>query len=399
MEYSIRYTDTTNLQTRSFAAVIFRRIAIRTQKDNTGTTKELFLQLHDAQRVEIRTKLLQAYAAETRASVRNKIADAIAEIARQYTDEEVLGASGARDTWPDLLHALFQASNSSEATMRESAFRIFETTPGIIERQHEDAVVAVFDKGLKDPEPEVRLATMAAFSSFFRSLNKKSQQKYYALIPDILNTLVPLKEAQDSDLLTRALLSIIDLADTASRMFKNVFGQLVTLCMSLIQDKELDDQTRQNALELMITFAEQNPAMCKKEADYASNMVTQCLSLMTDVGADDEDASEWNAQEDLDFDESDQNHVAGEQCMDRLANKLGGSVILPPTFTWLPRMITSMSWRDRHAALMAISAISEGCQELMEGELDKVLDLVVPALQDQHPRVRWAACNALSTLR
>ena len=92
------------------------------------------------------------------------------------------------------------------------------------------------------------------------------------------------------------------------------------------------------------------------------------------------------------------NHVAGEQCMDRLANKLGGQALLMPTFGWLPRMMTSSAWRDRHAALMAISAISEGCRDLMEGELDKVLDLVVPALRDPHPRVRWAGCNALGQM-
>lgn len=84
--------------------------------------------------------------------------------------------------------------------------------------------------------------------------------------------------------------------------------------------------------------------------------------------------------------------------MDRLANKLGGQVILLPTFNWLPRMMMSSNWRDRHAALMAISAISEGCHDLMEGELDKVLNLVVPALQDPHPRVRWAGCNALGQM-
>ena len=84
--------------------------------------------------------------------------------------------------------------------------------------------------------------------------------------------------------------------------------------------------------------------------------------------------------------------------MDRLANKLGGQVILAPTFGWLPRMMLSDSWRDRHAALMAISAISEGCRELMVGELNKVLELVVPALRDPHPRVRWAGCNALGQM-
>ena len=84
--------------------------------------------------------------------------------------------------------------------------------------------------------------------------------------------------------------------------------------------------------------------------------------------------------------------------MDRLANKLGGQTILAPTFNWLPRMMTSMAWKDRHAALMAISAISEGCRDLMIGELSQVLDLVIPALSDAHPRVRWAGCNALGQM-
>jgi hypothetical protein len=207
-----------------------------------------------------------------------------------------------------------------------------------------------------------------------------------------------LTEQHDSDQLTKALVTIIDLAEASPKMFKGVFSQLVQLAISMISDKDLEDQTRQNALELMATFADCNPTMCKKEPAYIENMVTQCLSLMTDVGTDDENAEEWNAQEDLDLDESDSNHVAGEQCMDRLANRLGGQIVLPPTFTWLPRMITSTNWRDRHAALMAISAISEGCHELMEGELDRVLELVVPALTDPHPRVRWAGCNALGQM-
>ena len=98
------------------------------------------------------------------------------------------------------------------------------------------------------------------------------------------------------------------------------------------------------------------------------------------------------------MEESSLNHVAGEQCMDRLANKLGGAAVLPATFTWLPRMMISSAWRDRHAALMAISAISEGCRDLMIAELDKVLELVVPALRDPHPRVRFAGCNALGQM-
>ena len=62
----------------------------------------------------------------------------------------------------------------------------------------------------------------------------------------------------------------------------------------------MGETARQNALELMATFADNAPLMCKKDANFTNDMVTQCLSLMTDVGADDDDAEEWNVSEDLD---------------------------------------------------------------------------------------------------
>ncbi|KAF2859605.1 ARM repeat-containing protein [Piedraia hortae CBS 480.64] len=385
--------------TRAFAAVLCRRVASRPVQDaSSGAQRERFLQLDHNSRMAIRAKILQALAGETSTYVRHKQGDTAAEIARQHVDDYITNPDGSRDTWPELLSALFQMSQSPDSTVRECAFRILEGTPGIIEKQHEDVVLGVFQRGLRDDSLDVKLATMSAFASFFQSLNKTSQRRYYVLIADVLNTLVPLKEASDSVKISNAVLAVIQLAETASKMFKNVFSDLVQVSISLIQDQSLEDRARQNALELMATFADVNPTMCKRDPNYVSQMVTQCLSLMTDVGADDDDASEWLNEEDVEGTESDNNHVAGEQTIDRLANKLGGQTLLPPTFNWLPRMITSASWRDRHAALMAISAISEGCQALMEGELDKVLELVVPTLKDAHPRVRWAGCNALGQM-
>jgi hypothetical protein len=57
--------------------------------------------------------------------------------------------------WPELLGALFQASQSNDAGQRETAFRIFSTTPGIIEKQHEDVVITAFKGGFADSETSV----------------------------------------------------------------------------------------------------------------------------------------------------------------------------------------------------------------------------------------------------
>lgn len=61
-----------------------------------------------------------------------------------------LTTTSSGEQWPELLGVLFQASQSPEAGVREAAFRIFATTPGIIEKQHEETVVGVFAKGLRD---------------------------------------------------------------------------------------------------------------------------------------------------------------------------------------------------------------------------------------------------------
>lgn len=61
------------------------------------------------------------------------------------------------EPWADLLTILFQLSIADDSSKRETAFRVFNTTPGIIEKQHEDAVGHAFTKGFKDTEVGVSL--------------------------------------------------------------------------------------------------------------------------------------------------------------------------------------------------------------------------------------------------
>jgi importin-5 len=140
---------------------------------------------------------------------------------------------------------------------------------------------------------------MEAFAAFFRGLPKKNQSKYFKLLPEVLNILPPIQNSHDSEDLSKALVALIDLAETSPKMFKPLFHTLVGFSIKVIQDKELDNLSRQNALELMATFADYAPSMCRKDESYTQDMITQCLSLMTDLGEDDDDASEWLSSDDV----------------------------------------------------------------------------------------------------
>lgn len=151
-------------QVRSFAAVIFRRIASKTRKMGQDQMAEMFVSLAKEHAAIIRQKLLECLVNEADKNVRNKISDAVAEVGRQYSDAGTLqpfrktGKLGKSanlrldETWPELLTILFQLSIADDPGKRESAFRVFNTTPGIIEKQHEEAVGQAFTKGFKDPE-------------------------------------------------------------------------------------------------------------------------------------------------------------------------------------------------------------------------------------------------------
>lgn len=84
---SIAKTISPPKQTRAFSSVLFRRIATKTRKDPaTGEAKEVFLSLPNEQRVAIREKLVVCLTTESVLDVRKKVGDAVAEVARQYTD-------------------------------------------------------------------------------------------------------------------------------------------------------------------------------------------------------------------------------------------------------------------------------------------------------------------------
>jgi oligoendopeptidase F len=75
---------------RSFAAVIFRRIASKTRKTDSGTTVDMFFSIAKDQAVAIRQRLLVTLGEEPDRAVRNKISYAVAEVARQYIENSQL---------------------------------------------------------------------------------------------------------------------------------------------------------------------------------------------------------------------------------------------------------------------------------------------------------------------
>lgn len=375
---------------KSFSAVLFRRIAIRSPKEFNIISERTIGVISEESKRQIRAVLLQGFASVQSSQVRRKLADCVSEVAKDD--------ASPRGSWPELVPAIFQAATAADASFRESAYRILSTSPEIIEKDYVQDILPVFVTGFEDESDDVRISACTAYVSFFRELPKSVWQLFTPLLPNLLNSLPRFLNSGQDHALANVLESLIDLVEIVPKMFKDMFPTIIEFCSGVAKNLDLDLSARLAALELLTTFSEVSPAMCKQTSVYATAMVLVNLSMLTEVSQDDEDAAEWNNETNTDEDDEEPEYDAARQSLDRVSLKLGGQALAAPLFQYLPGMCQSSQWRECFAALMALSSAAEGCVDLLITEIPKLLDMVMPTLDHPHPRVQYACCNALGQM-
>ncbi|KAJ2777475.1 importin subunit beta-3 [Coemansia javaensis] len=373
-------------QARAFAAVLLRRLAFQTVNatDNKEDERTVWSVVPGAVQQAVKAELLGALRSETERSARHKLCDTIAEIANNEGDGQ----------WPDLLGALYACAQDGNAQLRESAYRVFSSCAHLLEGQSAAAVTGAFTGALQDAEAAVRQAALQAAVAYIVGTDEKQRSGLAAMVGPMLGVLTPLLQSGDEAALTEALAALVEAGEEAPKLFRAVLGDLVAFATAIGNNAELESATRQAAMELLVTLAEAAPGMCRKSAQFCQAVVPVCLQMLSSI----EDDEAWHTAETLEDADSDENHVFGEQTLDRLANALGGRQLLPVAFNYIPQMLQAGEWAQRHAGLMAVSSIGEGCYKLMRNELSRVLDLITPRFRDEHARVRYAACNCVGQM-
>ena len=104
------------------AAVLLRRLFTNTFED---FWPGLGAEVHGV----VKQELLLAVQNDAVDSVRRKICDALAELARNLFDEN------GNNLWPEVLKFLFELASSENPALRQSAFHVFGAVPGIFGNQ------------------------------------------------------------------------------------------------------------------------------------------------------------------------------------------------------------------------------------------------------------------------
>lgn len=377
-----------DLTLSSLSAVLFRKLALRAPPSSkTVIIAKNITHISTEALTQIRSTLLKGFFSERLNSIRHKLSDAIAECAQEDLPE-----------WPELLQMLFESTRNSNPNFRESSFRVFTSVPHLINVIDINNSLPIFEAGFTDNEDNVKIAAVTAFVACFKQLPKIHWSSLGVLLPILLNSLPKFLDDGKGDALAAVFESLIELVELAPKLFRTMFDQIIQFTSMVIKNKSLETSARTIALELLTVFSECAPQMCKSNPNYAQSLIMDTLLMMTEVSIDDDQALEWQRSDDVEEDNEEAAYDNARQALDRVALKLNGKYLAPPLFQYLQQMVGSSEWRERFGALMALSSAAEGCCDVLIGEVPKILDMVLPLINDPHPRVQYSCCNVLGQI-
>ncbi|CAI4225451.1 unnamed protein product [Auanema sp. JU1783] len=344
---------------------------------------------------EFSNEVLNASMKETVVSLRKKLSDVIAELAREMIDEE----SGAQK-WPAVITYIDHCSKSEDVELKLSAMLLIDAVPNVFGNEQErylQEIKQMIRACLVHPSAPVRSAATKAFVSFltFNEDDDKLVKGFSSDVPAILEVCSHVVSTEEDD--DGPLQALADLVSTTPKVVIPHIDAIVVLCSKIIENAEVDECYRNSAMEVLTSLCETAPNSIKKRAPHVIPVILQsALILMTEL---DDSVEDWLLVDDVDEGDIEEDVAAvGETSLDRISCALNGKAILQPFFEAIEKLLADGDWRKRHAALMAISAVGEGSKRAMEPLIEKVVDTVAPFLQDTHPRVRHAACNAMGQM-
>lgn len=299
---------------------------------------------------------------------------------------------------------MFQCIVSDSVKLKESALFIFAQLAQYIGETlipHLSTLHGVFLQCLSSGVPEdVRIAALGATINFIQCLeNVKDRDRFQDLLPAMMQTLTEALNHGQEATAQEALELMIDLAGTEPRFLRRQIVEIVGSMLQIAEAEErLEEGTRHLAIEFVITLAEARekaPGMMRKLPQFVQRLFGILMKLLE--GIDDEPA--WHGAETEDEDAGETtDYSVGQECLDRLAISLGGNTIVPVASELLPAYLSAPEWQKHHAALICLAQIAEGCSKVMIKNLEQVVSMVLNSFHDPHPRVRWAAINAIGQL-
>lgn len=354
--------------------------------------------------------LLESFNRSNDRTVRNRISDAISQVASLASQYEEW-----RELMEFLVVSLSNGSQSDDSII--ALLRIITATPDLFSNQDAPALVSLVSviNGVVSNRPGVSVEAVQALSSLtiFFYPDEKRRSAFTTVVTQTVPAVAQMLSGsidEKEDDLAQVLNCAADLVFECPRLFTgkkqektSTLPEYVAMASALIRRLREDqydeeDKVASAALEFICAAVEGNPSAFRRDRA----LLEASAVLLLQVTGMESGTDEWLTTDPTDEDDNASMSILGQQSLDRFALALGGAVAGPILFNHIGTLLTNPegTWRNKYSGLMAVASTAEGCaQDFLEDHLEGLLTIIWPCFNGTgHPRVQYAACHALGQL-
>jgi hypothetical protein len=255
----------------------------------------------------------------------------------------------------------------------------------------------IFEKGLNDPDTQVKVSSLKAVSQFLNNLvNKETVFKFQNLAPIIIQSLIVVLQT-DIEAGKQSLITLNDLAEAKGKFWKDHLDSLINVVCEIAKATNFESEIRETALEIVYSLAKGTPVNMRKCKVLKSVFIPLLFELMCDLDNINDIKTWTESNEDAEL-ENKEMFYGSVEGIGRLCTDLGGKFMLENAFGYIESFLNNTDWIKNQAAFAAMGWMAAGCYDEFKGNIKDLLAHVSLGLTKEHPRVRYSALVCLSFL-
>ncbi|KAH8832771.1 ARM repeat-containing protein [Flagelloscypha sp. PMI_526] len=365
----------------STEAPIRQLAAVELSKRVASTSTDLWIQVSQSEREQIKVKLPLICVEDSAKLVRHSTARVIASIA---------SIELPNGTWNELLGIIGNMCHSNDPQHREiGSFILFTVLENVAEAFSDkfQELMALLQPLLADPASiEVRVnavRSLGVLASWLDNDQKSDIKAMQSLVPAIIGVFSTAIESQDDAAVTK----LTDVYETMLIVEAPVLGKhipdLVQFLLQYGGNRSLDSDIRVsilNCLQWTISY--------KKSKIQGQNMAGAILQALFPITTEEE-------PEDPDDEAPSRSAL---RIIDTLSTKLPPTQVFPTLRDLIVQYFSSADAASRRGAMFALGVAVEGCSEYMTPKMNEIWPLIEAGLRDGDATVRKASCVGVSCL-
>ena len=390
--------NTTDLSVKLYCAIIIRKIFLVNDDSKNDIIKTFNL---DNKNV-LKNNLFNALVNNVQdKNLNKKIANAIVNVFTCLLEND--------EKWDELLKYIIGNFNlelsENNLNIIELSLYLLSNVYGVANDQLKEGIpvfLNCFSIYFKSNILSLKAKTVECINELLCSTSsKKESKKFREFIYYILETTLQCLKEHSSENLKICLDSLNDLSEYEPKILRKSFSDIFILMGKIIEDKEIDDNLREIAYELLINLIENMPKLMKNDEEKLSNLIQSLFKYAMEI--DEEIDDEWLTPKATTFinDEfiPEQKLDEATSLLIRLFDALDEKVVLKIVSNNIAELIQHSSekdWKYKYIAYITIAEVISYVKEL--NHIENIIEMILKDVNNQNIKIQYAALYCIAEL-